>query len=104
MNNLYDRLKTMKIVTESTDLAKVVKLLDENPEAVAPKDAEEAKAIEVARNRVMRLFFKTHSMSVSDRLSMLQLHINVSLVNHKPQQMLLSLVTPFNLGILLRML
>ena len=52
----------------------------------------------------MREFFQRHSGQVSDRLSMLQLHINVSLVNQKPQQMLESLVTPHNLSILLRLL
>ena len=35
---------------------------------------------------------------------MLKLHVNVSLVNSKPQQMLLSLVTPTNLTILLKLL
>ena len=52
----------------------------------------------------MNLFFWERSYQLLHRLSMLKLHIDVSLVNSKLQRMLPSLVTPKNLTILLKLL
>ena len=85
-------------------ITEVPKFIDDNPERVVPADEETKLKVRSRQQKIMRDFFRDKYDSLISRLSMLKLHVNVSLVSSKPQQMLLSLVTPSNLTILLKLL
>ena len=79
--------------------------MDENQEIIEPEDEETRNKLVSMRKEIMGLMNDfIRSNGLLSRLSMLKLHVNVSLVNIKPQQMLLSLVTPSNLTILVKLL
>ena len=70
--------------------------------------AEKEQQVEMFLKQFDKAYFedeesKTFALIV-DLLSMLQLHVNVSLASPLAQQMLLSLASPYHIGILLQLL
>ena len=110
MIDFYERLDTAGLPElpadklDRFDLEKIIDHLDQNKERAVPADSDIAAEVLIHRNTIMDRLLDLRPDSVLDRLSMLKLQVNVSLASLKSQQMLVSLVSPGNLAILLKML
>ena len=111
---MYDMCLTYgKKIQSTEDLSKITKILDEETaknanqvvEDVSGQDKEELDKYRKHRDRIFAKLFETSvKRRMIDYLSMLQLHVNVARIRSLPQQMLMTLATPYHLSIILKML